>query len=140
LGVGGTEQQGAGRYHPHTMTHAAGQSLFVKCTHRGDVLHAKLAGPAVGQRETPIISQALGLEIDGAAELRALVLDFSDVTFLNSMGLGMCIELRGRMQARKGRTILYGLSEQLLQTIKLTKMDRLFILADTTAALEKALK
>jgi anti-anti-sigma factor len=117
----------------------AGGSLFVKCRGSGDVLVARFAGPAIGQREAPIIISELSAELDRRSSLSALVLDFSNVTFLNSMGLGMCIELRNRVQRDKARVVLYGLNGPLLDTLKLTKMDRLFTIVDGADALAKTL-
>lgn len=117
-------------------------SLFAKCLLRDGVLMAKLISPSIGQRESPIITQLIATEIEaaGAANApRALVLDFSQVTFLNSMGLGMCIDLRNRMAAIKGRVVMYGVNQQLLETLKLTKMDRLFTIVDDMKKLEAAI-
>ncbi|HRP62281.1 MAG TPA: STAS domain-containing protein [Phycisphaerales bacterium] len=116
-------------------------SLFAKCLLRDGVLMAKLITPSIGQRESPIITQLIATELEAAGTAnppRALVLDFSQVTFLNSMGLGMCIDLRNRMAVIKGRVILYGVNTQLLETLKLTKMDRLFTIVDDVKKLEAA--
>ncbi len=120
---------------------AAGHAIFVQCKRSGGALIAKLLGPSIGQREAPIISKTVLAELEQEAEPpRAVVLDFRRITFINSMGLGMCIEVRNAMHQRGGKTILYCPSEQIMSVLKMTKMDRLYTIVDDEERLRKTLR
>jgi anti-anti-sigma factor len=103
------------------------QSVFAHTTFTNGVLAVKLAGPSVGQREVPIITDQVTAAIAPyAAAVRWLVLDMSDVTFINSMGLGMCIDFRNRVTKSGAKAALVGMNQQLLDLFKMVKVDRLF--------------
>lgn len=112
------------------------QSVFASTTFKDGVLAVKLAGPSIGQREVPIISdQVVTAIMQFAGGIRWIVLDMSDVTFINSMGLGMCIDFRNRIAKSGGKAALLGMEPQLLELFKMVKVDRLFtILKDHDAA------
>lgn len=115
--------------------------LFVACTSSDGVVFAKLVGPSIGSREAPIIATAV-LDACESPEnpARAVVLDFKDVAFMNSTGLGMCVEIQSAAAHHGGKTILYRLSEQLLSILKMTRMDQLYTIAADSKQLEKALQ
>ncbi|MFO0828204.1 MAG: STAS domain-containing protein [Phycisphaerales bacterium] len=88
------------------------------------------AGPQVGQRESPIITDEVQpfLKLAGKS-LKAMVLDLSDVTFMSSMGLGMCIAFRNQAVANGGRAVLYGASKDLLALLAMMKIEKLYSIA-----------
>lgn len=112
------------------------QTVFARTMFKDGVLTAKLAGPSIGQREVPIITdQVVGAIAHHGDAIRWLVLDMSDVTFINSMGLGMCIDFRNRIAKSGAKAALLGLNEPLLDLFKMVKVDRLFaILKDGSDA------
>jgi anti-sigma B factor antagonist len=64
-----------------------------------------------------------------------LALDMSNVTFLTSAGIGTLVSLHKSCAAGKGKLAVFGLSPQLLELLKLTKLDKLFLIrADEAAA------
>ena len=62
-------------------------------------LYVRLLGPQVGQRESPIISQEVEPYLKEAAGLKYFIIDLQSVTFMSSMGLGICIALRHKANA-----------------------------------------
>ena len=113
-------------------------SLFVKQRAQAGVLTVRLVGPTIGTREAPIISD----EVSGAIDqlkggLSAVVLDFTDVTFMSSVGLGACITIRNKADAAGAKAVLYGLNPDLRKLFKLMKLDRLYSVADSADALRK---
>lgn len=114
-------------------------SLFAHISSEPSVLRIKLIGPTIGAREVPIITEmaATALEQFNAAKGSWLVIDMSQITFINSMGLGMCIDFRNRINKAGGKAALLGMNQQLLDLFKMVKVDRLFTIARDSAALNK---
>jgi anti-anti-sigma regulatory factor len=80
----------------------------------------------IGQREAPIIAGEISEAIANSHLPRggALVVDMSSVTMLTSMGLGMCIDLRRQAEAARLKPYLFGMSRQLLDVLRMMKIDR----------------
>jgi anti-anti-sigma factor len=120
------------------MSQDAKTSLFAEIDAKVSVITVKLVGPAIGQREAPIISDLVVPALNAApAGFRWLVLDLSQITFMNSMALGMCIDFRNRANKAGGKTILYGMNDQMTALFKMVKVDRLYTLVKDAAQLAK---
>jgi anti-anti-sigma factor len=103
-------------------TNPAGQSSSGKKTALVEVqwsspfLTVRPAGPQIGQRESPIITdEVMPFFRQAGKTLKVLVLDLSDVTFMSSMGLGMCIAFRNQASAVGAKSVLFGVSAELKQ-------------------------
>jgi anti-anti-sigma factor len=117
---------------------STGQQLFAELRHDGGVLTAVLVGPSVGGREAPIISRMVQDCIqEHAAELRFVVLDFSNISFVNSSGLGACIEIHNLARTHGTPVVLYGMREDLRNLFKITRLDKLFKVVDDEGKLAK---
>ena len=107
----------------------------------GFVLTIKPAGPNVGQREAPIIDKDVKPLLAAAGtNLKGLVLDLSDVTFMSSMGLGTCIALRNEANSVGAKTALFGLRSELEDLFKMMRIHKLYQVQKNQAALDKWLK
>lgn len=117
-------------------------SLFALITPTLGVVTAKLVGPSIGQREVPIITELVAAAIaEKGAGLQHLVLDLSQVTFMNSMALGMCVDLRNRTakSGGKAKVIIVGMSAELTSLFKMVKFDKLFTIVKDAAELQRAM-
>jgi len=117
-------------------------SLFAQITPSLGVVNAKLVGPSIGQREVPIITDLVVAAInEKGAGLEFLVLDLSQVTFMNSMALGMCVDLRNRAtkSAAKTKVIICGMNAELTNLFKMVKFDKLFTIVKDAAELKKVM-
>jgi anti-anti-sigma factor len=102
------------------------------------VLRISPVGPNVSQHEAPIIDQDVKPLLTKAGEdLRALVLDLHDVTFMSSMGLGTCIALRNAANATGARTAIIGLNSELESLFKMMRIHKLYEVQKDEAALTK---
>ncbi len=109
-------------------------------THPG-VLHVKLLGPQVGQRESPLISQDVEPYIrDAGKSMKFFVVDLQSVTFMSSMGLGICIALRHKANAAGAKSILYGTPKELMQLFTMMKIDKLYTFAKDQRELDAAMR
>ena len=120
---------------------AAPSSLFAEVETVAGILTAKLIGPALGQREVPIITDLVGGKIDGMGKgLRWVVLDLSQVQFMNSMALGMCVDFHKRAAAAGAKTAIVGLNDELQSLFRMVRFDRLFTIARNARELAKVLR
>jgi anti-anti-sigma factor len=55
-----------------------------------------------------------------------LVLDFTDVQFVSSLGLGMCIDVRNTAENCNAETAIVGLTTHLKELFEMMRLDRLF--------------
>jgi anti-anti-sigma factor len=124
------------------MSDASGQSsLFAEVETIAGILTAKLIGPTLGQREVPIITEIVGGKIDSAGgSLRWVVLDLSEIGFMNSMALGMCVDFHKRAAAAGAKTAIVGMNDDITSLFKMVRFDRLFTIARSPRELAKALQ
>ncbi len=102
-------------------------------------LYVRLLGPQVGQRESPIISQEVEPYLKEAAGLKYFIIDLQSVTFMSSMGLGICIALRHKANASGAKSILYGAPKELLALFTMMKINSLYSFAQNQRELDALL-
>lgn len=102
----------------------------------GHILRVKPVGPNVGQREGPIIDRDVKPLLAAAGkDLKALILDLNDVTFMSSMGLGTCIALRNEANAAGAKTAIIGLGSELESLFKMMRIHKLYEIQKNDKAL-----
>jgi anti-anti-sigma factor len=110
----------------------------VAMTFRSGVLTVAPTGPSITTSDATRIQAAVSTRLDEAgAALRALVLDLAAVSYMNSMGLGVCIEMRNRAARRGARCIVTGMQKPIADLFDLMKVDRLFEVAADAQQLAK---
>jgi anti-sigma B factor antagonist len=67
------------------------------------------------------------------ASTRAIVLNFSDLEYLNSSGIGLLVTLLVRANRQKQRLIAWGLSEHYRHIFELTRLDDAIGIVDSEA-------
>lgn len=78
-------------------------------------------------------------EAASAEGARAIVLDFTELEYMNSGGIGLLVTLLVRAQRSKQRLLAYGLSEHYRQILSLTRLDEAIAIHDSeTEALAAA--
>jgi anti-sigma B factor antagonist len=60
---------------------------------------------------------------DDAGDAKAIVLNFTDLTYMNSGGIGLLVTLLVRAQRHAQRLLAYGLSDHYRQIFELTRLD-----------------
>ena len=69
---------------------------------------------------------------------RKFVLDFAPTAYIDSSGLGALVSINRKVREQGGELRLAGLNEDLRSLFELTKLDTLFLIADSaTQALER---
>jgi anti-sigma B factor antagonist len=76
---------------------------------------------------------------DEVGDARAVVLNFSDLAYMNSGGIGLLVTLLVRAQRHSQQLLAYGLSDHYRQIFELTRLDEAIgIHDDEHAALRAA--
>jgi anti-anti-sigma factor len=103
------------------------RSLFVDVSFCNGTLNACIVGPRIGEREATIVANAVNAKIkEFGSKLTSLVLDFTDVQFVSSLGLGMCIDVRNTAENCNAETAIVGLTTHLKELFEMMRLDRLF--------------
>ncbi len=104
-------------------------------------LVAQVTARVLGQVEAQQVSESIARSLRGfEGKGRYFILDLSRVSMLSSLGLGMCVDTRHRAIERGMRPVLFGLNAQLLELLRMMKIDRLFTLVHGAAELEVMLE
>ena len=110
------------------------RSLFVDISFSKGVLNACIVGPRVGEREAPVIANAINTKLKQyGKKVSSLVLDFSEVQFISSLGLGMCIDVRNTAEQCEATTSIVGLTCNLNELFLMMRLDRLFTIEPNSA-------
>jgi anti-sigma B factor antagonist len=64
------------------------------------------------------------------AQARNIILNFSDLSYMNSSGIGLLVTLLIRANRQKQRLLAYGLSEHYRQIFELTRLNEAIAILD----------
>lgn len=64
---------------------------------------------------------------------QTIVLNFTDLDYMNSSGIGLLVTLLIRVQRQKQRLLAYGLSEHYQQIFELTRLNEAITIFDSEA-------
>ncbi|HEY7782866.1 MAG TPA: STAS domain-containing protein [Ktedonobacterales bacterium] len=67
-------------------------------------------------------------------DTRAVILDFSGLTYMNSGGIGLLVTLMIRMQRQRQRLLAFGLSEHYRKILDMTRLEDVIGVHDSEAA------
>lgn len=105
------------------------KSLFVDITYHRGIVKAFVVGPRIGEREATIVANAINAKLkEYGKKVNSLVLDFSNVQFVSSLGLGMCIDVRNTAEQCQASTTISGLASYLQELFVMMRLDRLFVI------------
>lgn len=104
---------------------------------RDGVTIGRITCPAIGEREAPIIQQdSLAA---AASTAHKLALDFSQVAMMGSLALGTLVSITKECKSKGGVLVLFGLNTNLADVLKMSRLDKLLVIAkDENAAIKKA--
>jgi anti-sigma B factor antagonist len=93
---------------------------------KGDLIEKSLAEPLIEELEKQLQSGNL-----------KYVLDFSELNYLNSNGLGVLIKILTKIRNKGGELACFALNEKIKKLLLITKLNQLFIINEN---LEDAVK
>lgn len=102
----------------------------------GGTVTATVVGPVIEEhRGEAILDTVRGALEEAGESLIAFVLDLGDVSFINSSGLGVCMQLQKDAASRGAKTVIYRPSDSVFDVLRRAKMTRVFTIARTPAEL-----
>ncbi len=113
------------------------EASIVRIDREGHRVIARVVCPHLGQREASIFYE----EVSNAAKPAGhrVAIDFTGVTMLGSMGLGQLVRITTDCKAGKGKCVVFGLDPQILELVKMSRLDRAMVIKDNEKAALKAL-
>ena len=118
------------------MAHVVGKTE-IKVRRAGDMsCIVEVHGEITAASEKPLMdayTEAAG------AQTRTVIIDFKDLEYMNSGGIGLLVTLLVRANRQKQRLLAYGLNDHYRQIFELTRLDEAIgIYADEAAAVTAA--
>jgi anti-sigma B factor antagonist len=104
--------------------------VAVRSTGDPAVAVVEVAGDVTSASEGPLMAAYADAVAGGA---RAIVLDFGDLAYMNSGGIGLLVTLLVRVQRHGQRLLAVGLSEHYRQIFSLTRLDEAIAIHDSLA-------
>lgn len=85
---------------------------------------------------TAFAEEALGEAYAEASrgKVEAVILDFSDLTYMNSSGIGLLVTMLIRANRQKQRLIAVGLDDHYKEIFELTRLDEAIAIFDSESA------
>jgi anti-sigma B factor antagonist len=101
----------------------------VDVTREGSTAILRIHGEITGASEPPIMA-AYGQ----AGDVRSIVLDFGQLEYMNSGGIGLLVTLLVRTQRAGQKLLAVGLSDHYRQILALTRLDEAIAIHDDEPA------
>lgn len=101
-----------------------------------DVLVLSIRERRVDARSAPALKERIASFVTAGSEW--IVLDMSEVEFIDSSGLGAIMSAL-KLLGRKGDLVVAGAREPVISLFKLTRMDKVFLMFGTTDEARQAL-
>jgi anti-sigma B factor antagonist len=105
-----------------------GGYMNFEVTKEGDVTVVEVTGQLIVGNRQELKDDVLKLLEDGG---RKFLIDFRDTAYIDSSGLGVLVSLSKKIREKGGEMRLSNLNEDLRTLFELTKLDTLFIIADS---------
>lgn len=99
----------------------------------GEVLHVRFRDQDIERTILPEIEQHLRQQIDRTDKPR-LVIDFENVSYLPTMGLGTLVSIHKWVREKGGQMRLANLDDKIRGTLVVSRLDRILEIHDTADA------
>jgi anti-anti-sigma regulatory factor len=118
----------------------ARQPHAVEIKTEGDTMAARMVGPVIEANRAQVVLDTVGKAMDEMGTgLRFMVLDFDEITFINSTGIGMCLQLGTRAKALGARPILFFNDTATTEIYTRCRADTVYTIVRTEDELAKVL-
>lgn len=94
-----------------------------------------ISGELNGSSEEALVAAATEA---GEGRTRAIILNFSDLEYMNSSGIGLLVTMLIRVQRQKQRLLAYGLSDHYQQIFELTRLNEAIEIYEDESAAQTA--
>jgi len=112
--------------------------MRIECNKQNDVAVLSIKGSLDVSVQTKLKEKLYGI---ADSEQPDMVVDFTEVTFIDSSCLGVLVALTKKLREKKGDIKLVNLSEDVRSIFQITRLDRVFeIYADNQQAIDSYFK
>ena len=94
-----------------------------------DQVHVKASGE-IRQRKLPGDKEPLGELLGDDVYDKKVLLDLSEVKYVDSSGLGWLVVCQKRFKEHKGAIVLHSLPQMVSNVLKIVQLDKVFFIAD----------
>ncbi|MCA9296555.1 MAG: STAS domain-containing protein [Phycisphaerales bacterium] len=97
-------------------------------------------GPHLAEREAGRVRDVVLPAIEAfEGRLRAVVIDLSDIQWMTSVGLGVCVDIRNAAKGRRAKCYTIGLNDELDRLFRMVKVHRVFRTLQTNEQVDRLL-
>ncbi|MCB9188209.1 MAG: STAS domain-containing protein [Flavobacteriales bacterium] len=100
---------------------------FDKIDH--DILLVKLSGKIIDQATSNELSSRVTTELSN--DRNHLILDLSEVDYINSNGLNSLISILTKTRTQGGEMVVFGINEKVQKLLLITKLSSVFTITET---------
>jgi anti-sigma B factor antagonist len=105
---------------------------------RGGIIYGEVRTEQITERESKLLLDEIAQATDASGSDK-LAIDMKHVGVLASAGIGMLVQVHKRLKGTGGGIAIYNLNDDIAQLMKLTRMDKLFTIADSREHAVKSL-
>jgi anti-anti-sigma factor len=113
------------------------ESTYLKLEHIGPALIGRLKCEKLAERESNVMNAEVSNHA-GEASWK-IALDLEEVMLVASVGLGALVTLNKSCKANNGKLVVFNMAEEILESLKLSRLDRIITIVGDEAAALKAL-
>ncbi len=114
-------------------------STLISCTEFSDLgAIVKVTSHKLHEHESSMLVAEMKAYLD-SSDRNLIAADFEQVEFISSAALGAMVTMNTELAKRGGRLVMINLSDDAMQVIKLTKLDKLIPVAKDLASAQKTL-
>lgn len=104
------------------------RQLDLTSRREGDDVHVRVAGE-VDLHTSPVLRERLLALLDHGPQ--RVIVDLSEVAYVDSSGVGTLVELKRRLDRSGGRVVLVGMQPRVRSVFEITRLDRFFTVVAT---------
>lgn len=104
-----------------------GIGVEINVEQEGDILIVRLDG-RLDATTTPVVEKKLAKLLDAS---KKIIIDFTDVGYLSSAGMRLLLSMTKKMHTKEGQICFFGMSEDVLEIIKMAGFERILKICNT---------
>ncbi|MCC6971044.1 MAG: STAS domain-containing protein [Phycisphaerales bacterium] len=113
------------------------ESTYLKLEYVAPALIGRLKCEKLAERESNVMLAEIS-NVAGEASWK-IALDLEEVMLVASVGLGALVTLNKNCKANSGKLVVFNMAEEILESLKLSRLDRIITIVSDQAAALKAL-
>ena len=110
-----------------------GEKVYVNAWAEDGAVVAEVVTHSLSEYESKLVQHDV-MEVVASSGSRHIVLDCAKVSFLASAGIGMMIAMRKHCLEQGGKLVVCGLGKEILEAMRLTRVDKLLQIERDRAA------